>query len=306
MRYAQCVIRAGFLRNPFQYGGVVGGAQFCNRRQELTDLRRAMENAEKLFVYSERRLGKTSLIKHALSKLPKREYATAYVDLWATDNESSFVTATAKAIAESMGRTTAQLLDTGKRLFSRLLPNVTLDDEGKPKISFSLKSDAAPRPEIEEVLEAPAKVADHTEKKVVVIFDEVQRILEYNGDQIERRLRSTIQTHTRVSYIFMGSRKHLVQEMFLNKSRPLYRAAGHYPLGPIDTREWLPFIQEKFAAGDKPIKEEIVRAICDLTQGHPFYTQHLCHALWELAEPGAEVRANLIELAVKVLLDRES
>jgi len=43
------------MENPFQYGDVVGGDAFCNRRKEVGDLLRAMENGEKLFVYSERR-----------------------------------------------------------------------------------------------------------------------------------------------------------------------------------------------------------------------------------------------------------
>ncbi len=69
------------MRNPFQYGNVVGEEAFCNRKKELSDLRRAMENGEKLFLYSERRLGKTSLVKLALQKLPKSKFVRAYVDL---------------------------------------------------------------------------------------------------------------------------------------------------------------------------------------------------------------------------------
>ena len=69
------------MRNPFQYGNVVGEEAFCNRKRELSDLRRAMENGEKLFLYSERRLGKTSLVKLALQKLPKSNFVRAYVDL---------------------------------------------------------------------------------------------------------------------------------------------------------------------------------------------------------------------------------
>ena len=60
------------MKNPFEYGGVVSGGAFCNREKELADLVRAMENAEKLFVFSERRYGKTSLVRAALAKLPKK------------------------------------------------------------------------------------------------------------------------------------------------------------------------------------------------------------------------------------------
>jgi hypothetical protein len=294
------------VKNPFEYGGVVGGSAFCNRKKELADLVRAMENSEKLFLYSERRLGKTSLIQYALSKLSKRDYASAYVDLWATDGEPSFVTTTARAITESMSRSPEQLLETAKRLFTRLVPSVTVDSDGNPKVTFGISSGKVPDPEIEEVLMAPTKIAAHGKKRVVVVFDEVQRILEYEDDRVERRLRSIIQRQETVSYMFLGSRKHLIQQMFLDKSRPLYRSAGHYPLGPIDTADWLPFIAEKFRTAEKQISRETATEICQLTEGHPFYTQHLCHVLWEQCETGSEVTQESIKRGVKLLLERES
>jgi hypothetical protein len=294
------------MKNPFEYGGVVGGTAFCNRKQEVTDLTRAMANSEKLFLYSERRLGKTSLIHSALSTLSRNDYATTYVDLWATDGEASFVTATAKAITESLGRNTEQLLETAKRLFTRLAPSVTVDSEGQPKIAFGMSSDRTPDPELEEVLQAPMKIATQGRKRVAVVFDEVQRILEYGDDRVERRLRSIIQKQEAVSYIFLGSRKHLIQQMFLDKSRPLYRSAGHYPLGAISSVDWLPFIAAKFRDAEKQISDEVILEVCQLTEGHPFYTQHLCHALWEQCDVGGTVTPALIKTGVKLLLERES
>ena len=78
------------MRNPFEYGGVVSGEAFCNREKETGDQVRAMENGEKLFVFSERRYGKTSLVRAALGKLPRKGYLCAYVDLWPTDSEATF------------------------------------------------------------------------------------------------------------------------------------------------------------------------------------------------------------------------
>jgi uncharacterized protein len=294
------------MNNPFQYGGIVEGAAFCNRKKELADLAAAIESSEKLFLYSERRLGKTSLVHTALRGLPGRSYAAAYVDLWPTDGEASFVAVTARAIAESMSSTAGQLLDIAKQLFARLAPSVTTDSEGKPRVTFGFSMSGQPGPEIEEVLAAPARIAERGKRKVVIVFDEVQQVLEYESDMVERRLRSVIQKHRDVSHIFLGSRKHLIQKMFLDRSRPLYRAAGHYPLGPIETRHWIPFIGRKFREGEKTIGDDAIQAVCELTEGHPFYTQHLCHALWEICEPGAPVTERLIEDAIGVLLDRES
>ena len=294
------------VRNPFEYGGVVTGEAFCNRRKELADLLRAMENAEKLFVLSERRYGKTSLIRTALDRLPRRKFISAYVDLWPTDSETTFVAAVAKALTESMSSSVNRLIETAKKFFGNLSPSITIDDDGKPNLSFGLAKHARIEPVLAEVLETPKKIASKNGPRVVVVLDEFQQMLEYGSDRVERMLRSVIQNHHGVSYLFFGSRKHLIQKMVLDKNRPLYRAGGHYPLGPIAEREWQPFIRKHFDSATKRIDEQSIHEICEMTQGHPFYTQHLCHALWELCEVRKGVTSELITAAVKLLLDRES
>lgn len=294
------------MRNPFRYGGIVSGAAFCNRQKELHELKRAMENGDKLFVYSERRMGKTSLVKAALAQLDAKRFYKIYVDLWPTEGELTFATATAKAISEAVSTTADKLLETAKRFFGRLAPSITLDESGKPQVNFRLGETKDSGREMEEVLKAPDKLAQHGHKRVVVVFDEFQQVLEYGSDLVERKLRSVIQTHAGIAYILLGSHKHLIQRMVLDQSRPLYRAGGHYPLGPIAEKHWLSFTQERFKQADKHISAEQVHSICELTQGHPFYTQHLCHALWELCEPGTKISYDLVEEAVQLLLERES
>jgi hypothetical protein len=285
---------------------VVSGAAFCNRQKELADLRRAIENAEKMFVFSERRYGKTSLVRALLGKLPRKNVVSAYVDLWPTDSEATFVAAVARAITESMSSSIEKALETAKKFFGNLSPSVTVDEEGKPTLAFGLAKHARIEPVLEEVLDTPAKIAANGGPRVAVVLDEFQQILEYGTDRIERKLRSVIQNHHHVSYIFLGSRKHLIQKMVLDRNRPLYRAGGHYPLGPIAEKHWQPFIRSRFADARKRIDEQEIHEICEMTQGHPFYTQHLCHVLWELCERNAKVTEGMIRLSVRVLLDREA
>jgi hypothetical protein len=292
--------------NPFRYGGVVGKDAFCNRKRELTDLIRAMKNGERLFLYSERRMGKTSLVRLALSNLPKRRFLGAYVDLWATDGEASFTTSTAKAISEELGTTADKMLRAARQFFERLAPTVSMDASGNPQLTFTAARPISSGPDLKEVLDAPAKIASRRKCRVVVVFDEFQRILEYGSDLTERTLRSVIQNQRDVSYIFLGSRKHLVQKMFLDKSRPLYRAGAHYPLGPIGSKDWLPFIRERFRNSNKQIDAELISEICNMTGGHPFYTQHLCHAVWEICESGKRATSATLESALRLLLERES
>lgn len=294
------------MSNPFQYGGIVGKEAFCNRKEELKDLRRAIENRERLFLYSERRLGKTSLVRQVLQGLPRTKYLSAYVDLWPTEGEQSFATAMAKALSTGLASSTDRMLRAAKDFFGALRPSVTVDDQGTPQLTFASRATRLSSTDLREILASPEKIALRRRKRVVVVFDEFQRILEYGTDLVERTLRSAIQDHRRVSYIFLGSRKHLIQRMFLDQSRPLYRSGTHYPLGPIAAEHWLPFVQSRFRRSGRKVAAALVRQICESTGGHPFYTQHLCHAVWELCDEGRSVQEETIAQATELLLERES
>jgi hypothetical protein len=294
------------MANPFQYGGVVQRDAFCNRKLELERLKQAMVNGERLFVYSERRLGKTSLVQQALARLPAADCLGAYVDLWPTDDAASFATATARALTAMIPGGMTRMLESARRFFARFTPTITTDAEGKPQIRFEVSRSGLAAPDLEAVLAAPEQIARNRKRRVVIVFDEFQRILEYENDLVERTLRSEIQGQKGVAFIFLGSRKHLIQKMVLDQSRPLYRAGGHYPLGPIEIGHWIPFIRNRFRKNDKRIGNEQIRAICRQTGGHPFYTQHLCHVIWERCPVGGEVTTQAIDDAIALLLDRET
>ncbi|HLE56449.1 MAG TPA: ATP-binding protein [Rhodothermia bacterium] len=293
--------------NPFRYGGVVGPEDFCNRAQEIRDLKKSIANSDRLFLYSERRMGKTSLIRRVLSGLSKRSYLAVYVDLWPTDDASSFAQALAKALSEAGATRAEKAFETAKSLFAHLKPALTLDQAGNPSLQFGAETYTIPEPDLADVLQAPQRLAERRRnRKVAVVFDEFQRILEYPDDQVERMLRAAIQEHRQVAYLFLGSRKHLIQTMFLDANRPLYRSATHYPLKAIAAEDWMGFISERFASTERRIRPEIVKSLIGLSEGHPFYTQHLAHALWELTPPGEESTAGRLDQALTVLLERES
>lgn len=188
------------MRNPFEYGGIVLGDSFCNREQEKADLSRAIDNGEKLFVYSERRLGKTSLVQSVLRQLP-RSHVAAYVELWPTDGEASFITALARAIVTSMTSSGTRLLKLAKELFSGLSPTLSVDDSGQPTLTFGVQRDKDLLPELEQVLAASARIQARGKYRPVVVFDEFQRIAEYDDDLVERRLRSVIQHQPEIPYL---------------------------------------------------------------------------------------------------------
>jgi len=155
------------------------------------------------------------------------------------------------------------------------------------------------------VLAVPPAISHKLGRRVVVVFDEFQQIEAYEDRLVERTLRSAIQMQNNVAYLFLGSRKHLIEQMFADRNRPLYRSAGHYPLEPISVQHWVPFIEQRFMDTEKMISPSLIEALCEQTDGHPFYTQHLAHAVWERTPLGEAAQPSTLDEALAILLKRE-
>ncbi|MBC8526817.1 MAG: hypothetical protein H8D22_08175, partial [Candidatus Cloacimonetes bacterium] len=69
------------MKNPFVYGEAVTGENFSNRKEELCEITRDLEDCERIFLISPRRYGKTSLIMNALENLRTKGLYTVYIDL---------------------------------------------------------------------------------------------------------------------------------------------------------------------------------------------------------------------------------
>jgi len=255
-------------------------------------------------MYSERRLGKTSLIKKVLSELDSKKYVSCYIDLWTTESELAFSKVYAKGLADAFSGTAQELLDTAKKLFSQLLPSLVLSSSGEAQLSFQLTAATETLDDIEALLQVPEEQAKRHKKTCVVVFDEFQEILKYQDSRLLKKLRSVIQNQEHVAYVFLGSKKHWMQDIFLNKSQPFYRAGTHYPLESIKEEDWRSFLIRQFKKKGIQMGRGEVRQIISITEGHPFYTQHLCHELWNICEESLDDEH--IQTALRTLLNRES
>ena len=97
--------------------------------------------------------------------------------------------AIARAISESMSSSVEKALETAKKFFGNLSPNISVNEEGKPNLSFGLAKNARIEPILDEVLETPARIAAKNGPRVAMVIDEFQQILEYGSDRVERKLR---------------------------------------------------------------------------------------------------------------------
>jgi len=296
------------IKNPFIFGDVVTGEDFADRRKEISELITDLQGGLNILMYSPRRYGKTSLIMEILAHLRKKDFLGIYIDIFRATSKARFAEIYANAIAAGTMGKLEEIIKTVREVLPTITPKIIVEIGGAPA-RIEIGFDRRPK-EIDKVLEniydAPQKLAEKKDKTAIVVFDEFQEICNLNGKEIEQSLRSKIQFHSKVSYVFMGSRRHLLDQIFSDKNKPLYRIAKAYPLGRIPEEDFAKFIADKFSQTKIKIDNKEIQQILEITQCHPYYTQQLCHELWNIAQSEKIVREQSIREAVGKVLASQS
>jgi len=292
----------GAVENPFVFSKEVSEKDFCNRKKEIKELLGFARSSQNVMIFSQRRFGKTSLIKEVLKRAKKEGILTVYVDLYAVLSEEQLVKSYSEAVSNSLlSKTEKAFLNAGK-LFKQLRPALTYDDEGKPVFKVDIDR-AKTIPLFEDVIDSVNRTVEKKKKKAVVVFDEFQQIGQFKNDLVEKILRTHIQRHQNISYFFMGSKKHLIVDMFNNTNRPFYKLAASYPLGKIRKEELVVFISEKFQNEGRKIDKETASGIIEVCECHPYYVQYLCYVIWENTKTGETINEEKVMIGVKILLE---
>lgn len=286
MRNAFCVKFRTFIlmdndRNPFVVAGYFGAEYFCDRELETSRLKENLLNGLNTTLLSIRRMGKSGLIHHLFNSLERnRNIKCLYVDVLATENQNDFLNKIATAIINSF----PPKKNIGKKVMEYILslrPVISYDTlSGQPEISFS---NGLPGQQSKS-LESLFNYLDSLELKIFIALDEFQQIGNYPEKNTESLLRTIIQTLKSVNFVFSGSSKHLLSQMFTNHKRPFYSSSQVLELEEIDKKIYSEFIIGKFENASRKIEPASVEFVCLWTKLHTYYTQVLCNRLFAIDE----------------------
>ncbi len=144
-------------------------------------------------------------------------------------------------------------------------------------------------------------------QKGCVVFDEFQEILNIeDGENLEREMRSAFQHHKNIGYGFLGSRNHLMHDLFKNKNRPFYNFGVHFPLEVISKSKWKPYLSTVLLEGGYAISDGLIDEILAITDGHPYYTQLFCSELWELFRGKKDLPEDCVMKTLSKVLQKEN
>lgn len=269
--------------NPFLVKGYVSPEYFCDREKETEGLLRNIQNGVDTTLISPRKYGKTGLILHLFDAIQREKlpYETLYVDIFATRSLSDFI----KVLAEAVMKKYPEKTHVGSKFMafiSGLRPVISYDSlTGVPQIQINYQMTA----EKEHTLSGLLEFLDLQQIDIVLAIDEFQQIAEYPETNMEALLRTHIQQMHHTHFIFCGSKRTVMSEMFLNAKRPFFSSSRVMSLDKIDGETYKQFIRLQFEKGGISVDSEALEYIMEWTQGYTFYTQTVCNTVYGMMPP---------------------
>ena len=282
--------------NPFIVTGKIEPEYFCDRVTESARLVKSVTNGNNMVIISPRRMGKTGLIQFCYDK-PEiaDEYYTFFIDILHTSSLREFTYLLGRAIYET-------LLPRSRRMASLFILTIKSISgkfgfdpiTGMPTFNVELGDIDRPEYTLDEIFQYLA----HADKPCIVAIDEFQQIAKYPEKNIEAQLRTHIQKLRNCNFIFAGSERHMMQEMFTSAARPFYHSADMLELKAIVPEIYIPFIAGHFKKRNRRIASDDIERVYNLFKGHTYYVQKAFNEAFADTPEGEECTLETIRAAI--------
>jgi hypothetical protein len=238
----------------------------------------------------------------------RKKGLVAYLNLMTTPNKARLAERLAAAIYAEIAAPKAKLKEGALAMFQglRIAPTVTVDPiDGRLSFSFGFgHAEADIETTIEMLLELPAKIAAERGQRVVLILDEFQEVIDLDPD-LPKLLRSVFQAQPDVCHVYLGSKRHVMRDLFSDANEPFWRSAKQMEIGMIPTDKFSRFVRRRFAATNKELDPAVCDRLLEVTGGHPYATQELAYSLWEQTPFDGEADDELLARALALVLQSE-
>lgn len=287
--------------NPFVTKGYAGSEYFCDRVRETTDIISLLTNENNLALISPRRLGKTDLIRHCFAQPGiKESYHTFLIDIYATNSLRDFVNIFGKAIMDELKSKGRKVWERFVSTMKSLQSEISFDINGNPIWGIGIGNMENPSTTLDEIFQ----YLEHADKPCIVAIDEFQQITNYNdGKNVEAALRTYIQRCRQTTFLFAGSKRHLMSEIFTSPARPFYQSVITMGLGPISLEKYSDFAQQKFREYGKEVEPKVIETVYTQFQGVTSCLQRVMNVLFLRTTVGERCTTEMVEEAINYLLD---
>ncbi|MDY5685519.1 MAG: ATP-binding protein [Prevotella sp.] len=291
------------MRNPFITNGYAGPEYFCDRVEETQHIMELLTNENNMALISPRRIGKTELIRHCFAQSEiQAEYYTFIIDIYSTNSVCDLVNMFGKAIIDTLRPKGKTVWEKFLMVLSSLRSEISFDINGLPVWGVGIGNLVNPEITLDEIF----TYLNQADKPCLVAIDEFQQITNYADNRIEALLRTYIQRCTNAHFIFSGSHRHLMAEMFTSPARPFYQSVTLMNLKPLDVGKYKEFASGKFEERDKHLNTEVVDELFTRFNGVTSYIQRVMNVLFLKTPTDGTCTPDMVEDAVNYNLSMAS
>jgi hypothetical protein len=270
--------------SPFIYGKIVSGVAFTDREKEQERLSKNFLSGINTILISPRRWGKSSLVTKVGESLRQKNKTLrfCYLDLFNIRSEEEFYDYFIRELLRVTYSRWEERMESAKKFLRTITPKFSLGIDPEKDFSISLDWEEIKRAP-EEILNLPEVIGKQKKIQIIVCIDEFQNIGFFSDPTaFQKKLRSQWQHHKTATYCLYGSKRHLMMELFENKSMPFYKFGDVIFLEKISEPYWIQFITNQFKATEKTISPELAMQIARQMENHPYFVQQYAHAVWQM------------------------
>jgi len=287
------------INNPFILYGYESEKYFCDRKTETAELKRLIANGNNVALIAPRRIGKTGLIENLFhQKDIERQYYTFLIDIFATKNLEEMVLTMSTSMLSALRPKGTKVMMAFVSFLTSLRTGITLDAMGNPSWNLEVGSIKQPHATLEEIF----RYVNQAARPCIIAIDEFQTVSTYGDDKVEALLRTYIQHCRNAQFIFSGSQRTMMGEMFSSPSRPFYQSTSMMSLNTIASDKYANFAQDHFADAGKYISKDVVTMVYQQFGGVTWYVQRVMNELFSMTPQGCDCTAEMVNDAISNIL----
>lgn len=292
------------IRNPFIITGEIPSPYFCDRKEETRRLIQMLTGGENVCLMSPRRMGKSKLVQHCYSQEPlNSEYYCFYIDIYHTSSLKEFIYTFGRQVFNNLKTKNQQMLVKFTQGLRSVNAEFGFDSlTGLPTFNLSLGEVRNPEFTLEEIFTC----LENADKPCIICFDEFQQIANYPEKNVEALLRSHIQHLRNTNFIFSGSSRQLLTEMFHSYAHPFFNSTSSLSLKAIDLEAYIKFVTYWFHEFSREIDPSLITQVYQLMEGNTFYVQKAFHELFENTGRNENCKIEMLSSIIDGMIEEES
>ena len=245
-------------------------------------------------------MGKTGLIRHCF-QFPeiRKNYYTFFIDIYDSRSLRDLVFALSKEILEGLKPAGKKALQAFWESMKSLQASISFDVNGIPSLNLGLGDIHAPINTLDEIFQ----YLERADKPCLVAIDEFQQITGYAEKNVEATLRTYVQHCNNARFIFAGSQRHVMGNMFLTASRPFYQSVSMIHLESIPLEEYVLFARSHFERNSKDVEIEVITQVYRQFEGITWYMQKVLSVLYDMTPPRGICGMGMVEEAIRQIVD---